>query len=147
MSTLEQSLDALLAREAIRDLPNRYCDCVWRDDSAGIAALFAQDASFTAISDKGETTITGRDNLASFFNGALDFKPRPYIHNHVIDHQGPHSASGRCYLDLRCASHDMGWIGAGYYEDNYVKTAAGWKFQSRRFYAVRMDEWPKNFER
>ena len=146
MSTLEQSLDALLARESIRDLPNRYCDCVWRNDSAGIANLFAQDGSFTAISNTGETTITGRDNLASFFNGALDFKPRPYIHNHVIEQQSAHGASGRCYLDLRCASQDMGWIGAGYYEDNYVKTAEGWKFQTRRFYAVRMDEWPKNFE-
>ena len=41
MTMLDQSLAGLLAREAIRDLPNRYCDCVWRGDAAGIAQLFA----------------------------------------------------------------------------------------------------------
>lgn len=147
MTMLDQSLAGLLAREAIRDLPNRYCDCVWRGDSAGIAALFANDARFTAISDKGEITIEGRAKLAEFFHGALDFQPRPYIHNHVLDRQDGQRASGRCYLDLRCATKAMGWIGAGYYEDEYVNTAEGWKFQARRFYAVRMDEWPENLER
>lgn len=147
MSRLEQNLAGLLAREAIRDLPNRYCDCVWREDSAGIAALFALDANFTAISAQGETTISGRSQLAAFFKDALGFQPRPYIHNHIIESQSESLASGRCYLDLRCASQDMGWIGAGYYEDNYVNTLDGWKFQSRRFYAVRMDQWPENLER
>ena len=147
MNELEQGLAGLLAREAIRDLPNRYCDCVWRGDAAGIAALFAADAHFTAVSDKGETTIHGSDELAAFFSGALGFQPRPYIHNHVIEHQSAARASGRCYLDLRCATQAMGWIGAGYYEDEYVATDAGWKFQSRRFCAVRMDEWPENLER
>lgn len=147
MTMLDQSLAGLLAREAIRDLPNRYCDCVWRGDAAGIALLFAVDAHFTAVSDKGEVTITGRDRLAEFFGGALDFKPRPYIHNHVLDSQDGRVARGRCYLDLRCATQDMGWIGAGYYEDDYVCTADGWKFQSRRFYALRMDAWPEALER
>ena len=46
---IEQQLAGLLAREAIRDLPLRYCDCVWRDDIDGIIDLFAGDGSFTAL--------------------------------------------------------------------------------------------------
>ena len=142
MGGLELSVQALLAREAIRDLPLRYCDCVWRDDSAGIAALFAANGQFIAHTAAGETRVSGRSELQAFFARALDIKPRPFIHNHVIERVADGFGYGRCYLDLRSARHDMNWIGAGYYDDEYVNTADGWKFQSRRFYALRMDELP-----
>jgi len=140
--TLDQQVRELLAREAIRELPNRYCDCVWRGDAAGIAELFARDGSFTAIVEQGARTIRGRAELAAFFAAALDMQPRPYIHNHVVELVAEGLATGRCYLDLRSARQQMSWIGAGYYEDEYIATTDGWKIQSRRFHAVRMDEWP-----
>ena len=40
----------------------------------------------------------------------------------------------------------MDWIGAGFYEDQYVNTPAGWKFQTRRFEALRMDAFPHALE-
>jgi len=36
-------LQALLDREAIRDLASRYADCVWRKDVEGAVNLFAAD--------------------------------------------------------------------------------------------------------
>ncbi|MGR8919862.1 MAG: nuclear transport factor 2 family protein [Gammaproteobacteria bacterium] len=143
---LENDVAALLAREAIRDLPVRYCDCVWRDDIDGLAGLFAENGSFTAVVEGREKTINGRAALREFFAGATDFMPRPYIHNHVVELLGDGFASGRCYLDLRSARNNMDWLGAGYYEDQYVATPEGWKFQSRRFVALRMDELPAGLD-
>ena len=139
---VEQQLAALLAREAIRDLPLRYCDCVWRDDIDGIVALFATDGSFTALYDGKETEIVGSDNLREFYISSAPLQPRPYIHNHVIEMHNDKTASGRCYLDLRSAKNDMEWLGAGFYNDEYIATADGWKFQSRRITILRMNDTP-----
>ena len=71
--------------------------------------------------------------------------PRPYIHNHVIELHDDESASGRCYLDLRSAKNNMGWIGAGYYNDEYILTVDGWKFQARLFNALHMEDLPASW--
>ena len=143
---MQQQLNELLSREAIRDLPVRYCDCVWRDDMEGLVDLFVENGKFTAVFDGKETVISGHAELLAFFKGAVDFMPRPYIHNHVVELIGEAFGTGRCYLDLRSARNNMDWLGAGYYEDEYVKTTAGWKFQSRRFIALRMEELPDGIE-
>jgi ketosteroid isomerase-like protein len=142
MASLEQCVEELLAREAIRDLPLRYCDCVWREDAAGLAALFTDNGSFTFVIRGTETAVRGRQAIAEFFAEALRMRPRPYIHNHVVELRADGFASGRCYLDLRSGNHDMAWLGAGWYADEYMRTLDGWKFQSRLFRAVRMDELP-----
>ncbi len=146
MTELEQGLAGLLAREAIRDLPIRYCDCVWRDDVDGLVALFTPEASFTAIIGGREATFSGRDALHAMFTGGLKIRPRPYIHNHVVELAGEGFATGRCYLDLRSARKDMAFLGAGYYDDEYMATPAGWRFHSRRFVALRMDDLPEGME-
>lgn len=140
---LEQQVADLLAREAIRDLPLRYCDCVWRDDIDGIVALFTTAGSFTVLIADTETKVEGHDALREFYAGAMDLMPRPYIHNHVVDLVADDIATGRCYLDLRSARNNMDWLGAGYYEDAYRATTDGWKFASRRFYVVHMTELPE----
>ena len=139
-------IDALLAREAIRDLPVRYCDCVWRDDMAGLTNLFHPDGSFIVIRDGRETTISGHEDLRKFFDQATDFMPRPFIHNHVVELNDADSATGRCYLDLRSAKNNMDWLGTGYYEDDYARTDSGWVFKSRRFHVIRMDELPPGLD-
>lgn len=142
MSDLEATLSGLLDREAIRDLPLRYCDCVWRHDVAGIVDLFAPDGAFIVAGADGEISARGRDALLEFYAKGLDLSPRPYIHNHVIEQRSAERATGRCYLDLRSAKNDMEWLGAGYYADEYVKLAGEWKFASRHFTALRMIEGP-----
>lgn len=142
MTTIEKQLAELVAREAIRELPQRYCDCVWRDDVEGLANLFTADASFITVIGDINMTVSGRENIRDMFAKALNIQPRPYIHNHVIELVADGFASGRAYLDLRSARNDMEFLGAGYYEDEYMATPEGWKFHTRKFTALRMDELP-----
>jgi len=139
MKTVEEKLTELGDREAIRDLPVRYCDCVWRGDVAGIVDLFTDDGSFTIKGHEREVTTKGREALLVMYNeGLRDLTPRPYIHNHVVELGYYGRARGRCYVELRNASRGMAWAGTGYYDDEYVKTGEQWKFSSRHFTAVHL---------
>ena len=82
----EQIATELADREAIRELPLKYCDCVWRGDVEGITNLFAENGTFTMPGRKGEHTWSGRaELLKSYKDGLAALTPRPYIHNHVVD--------------------------------------------------------------
>ena len=139
--SIEQTVAELADREAIRELPLKYCDCVWRGDIEGIANIFAENGTFTVIDQKNqERSNTGRANLLkSFKEGLAALSPRPYIHNHVIELKGNGRATGRCYLDLRTARDNFKWAGAGWYDDQYVKVGDEWKFQTRRFHHTHME--------
>ena len=88
-----------------------------------------------------------REDLLKFYSGGLDMQPRPYIHNHVIELVDAERATGRCYLDLRSLKNDMGWLGAGYYNDEYRKEGGVWKFAERSFVVVKMLEDPTGQDR
>jgi hypothetical protein len=140
MNTADELLSELLDREEIRELPLRYCDCVWRNDVAGLVDLFTEDGSFTVKTSNGETVNKGREALIkTYTQGLNDLQPRPYIHNHVVELGYHGQASGRCYLDLRSEKRNMEWIGAGHYDDEYVKVGDRWKFASRYFTAIQFD--------
>ncbi|MEX2479434.1 MAG: nuclear transport factor 2 family protein [Gammaproteobacteria bacterium] len=143
MGSIDKQLAELVAREAIRELPQRYCDCVWRNDIDGLVDLFTADGRFVAEMSGITMTVVGQDDIRAMFDQALGMQPRPYIHNHVIELAGDGFASGRCYLDLRSARRDFAFLGAGYYEDDYLATPAGWKFHSRRFFGLYMAELPE----
>jgi len=136
MKNVEQLVTELLDREAIRDLPARYCDFVWRGDIAGIVSLFTDDAAFITKGREREAVVRGHAGLTKMYESAFaDMDPRPYIHNHVVDLKSSKHATGICYVELRSAKRGMEWIGSGYYEDEYVKIGEKWKFASRRFVA------------
>jgi ketosteroid isomerase-like protein len=140
MKTTEQLVRELLDREAIRDLPKRYCHCVWTGDLDGIINLFAEDGCMIMQSSKGPQTTAGRDKLRKTFARVVDeLGPRPYIHNHVLQLKDGTHASGTCYVELRDSKNDMRWLGAGYYNDEYVKVGDEWKFKSRDVTLVRME--------
>jgi hypothetical protein len=140
MKTVEEIVTELADREEIRDLPVRYCDCVWRGDVAGIVDLFAADGSFIVKTPNGETVHKGREALLkTYTEGLRDLLPRPYIHNHVVELGYYGRATGRCYLDLRSEKYNMQWVGSGYYNDEYVKVGDHWKFASRYFTAMHFD--------
>ncbi len=137
MKSTDELVTELLDREAIRELPVRYCDCVWRNDLAGLVDLFAEDGVFTVKGRERSITQKGREALRRMYSEALgDLNPRPYIHNHVVDLAGSDRATGRCYVELRSLARNMEWIGSGYYEDEYVKVGGKWKFASRTFTRV-----------
>jgi hypothetical protein len=133
--SIEQLAGELADREGIRELPLKYCDCVWQNDMTGIVDLFARDGEFITKGFKREHRASGRDALLKLYNGLTqgELTPRPYIHNHVIDLAGSGRATGRCYVELRNFRKNMEWVGSGYYEDEYVKVGDDWKFKSRTF--------------
>jgi hypothetical protein len=139
MSKNKNQLEALFDREAIRDLPLRYCDYVWRNDIDGLVQMFAKDGEFIIAADGKETGAKGQAELREIYEQGLAIEPRPFIHNHVIELLSDKKARGRCYLDLRSAKHNMDIIGAGHYADTYVKVKGEWKFQRRHFTALRFD--------
>lgn len=141
--SVEQMVTELADRDAIRELPQRYCDCVWQGNVDGLVNLFAPNGSFTIIGRARENTTTGHAELKkSYAEGLATLTPRPYIHNHVIELKDANRATGRCYVELRDASHNLNWLGTGYYQDEYVKLGDQWKFQSRRFNQVHMEGRP-----
>lgn len=140
--TTDELVAEMLDREAIRDLPARYCDCVWRGDIDGLVQLFTADGAFVIKTLEGETRVQGRDALKEFYRAALRHHQRPLIHNLVVELKPKGRASGRVYLDLRSAKHNFELMGAGHYADEYRKLRGAWYFETRVFTAARIDEGP-----
>ena len=133
----EMSTDALVRRladlEAIRDLACRYAHCVWQKDVSGAVDLFTEDGE---MNTGDRPPIVGRAALLESYKGMLgEAAFQPFVHNHVIELNGD-AATGTCYLDLRAVNDGQSMIGAGYYEDVYVRVDGAWKFRSRKLNLV-----------
>ena len=141
----DRTLRDLADLEAIRDLARRYAHYVWQNDLEALADLFAEDGSM----DPGtRPPIVGRAALLAGFREMLTAGSTflPFIQQHVVDLDGD-AACGTCYIDLRAEVDGESMIGAGWYDDRYVRTSEGWRFQSRkitlRFFAPLRDGWAK----
>jgi hypothetical protein len=136
MKTTEELVGELVDREAIRDLSDRYCDCLYRHDLDGLVALFTQDASFVVRDAESEVVTRGRAKLKKMFAHLVsDANPRPLIHAQVVELRSGNSATGRCYVELRTNTVQVEEAGSGCFEDEYAKIGADWKFTSRRLFA------------
>jgi ketosteroid isomerase-like protein len=129
--------EALLARleaeSAIRHLVGCYCDAVNRRDADAAGLLFAQDCAIT-IADGPERV--GRDAQTEGMRqtfAAFDFL-RQQCDVGLIDVAGD---TARARLSVFEASHRAGEdtlsLIFGFYEDDYVRLAEGWRFQRRRY--------------
>ena len=145
--TTDELVAEMLDREALRDLPARYCDCVWRADIEALVQLFTEDGAFVIKTVEGETRVQGRAALSDFYRLGLRHQQRPLIHNVVVELKPKGRASGRCYVDLRSARHNMELMGVGHYADEYRKVRGKWLFETRCFNAVRVDEGPGSIAR
>jgi hypothetical protein len=129
MTDLDPRLQRLLDENDIRNLTSRYCLYIWTRDIR-VVDLYAPDGEF---GDSGQ----GHDALHRVYSRIFDRSPEalgmPYIHNHVIDFDAPDHARGHCALDLRSVTSEgkLG-ISALYYDDEYVRTAEGWRFRNRQ---------------
>jgi len=128
----ETLMQEVIDREAIRTLPVRYCHCVWQKDLDGYANLFTEDGSIST-NDPTLPRAQGRAALRSMIGGQLDTaKPRPFIHNHVVELLGPDRATGVCYVEVRLLRDGKKWGLTGWYNDEYAKVGDEWKFKSRQ---------------
>lgn len=144
MDDIAATVRRLADLEAIRDLARRYAHHVWQKQPLQAVALFARDG----VMDLGpDGRIEGSERLRAVYGEKVggDTLLQPYVHNHVITLEGD-TASGVCYLDLRCRRDGQSLIGAGFYEDRYVREDGEWKFAARRLnlcYLVPAGaEWP-----
>ncbi len=133
---LQSTVRRLADKDSIRDLASVYAHSVWQHDIDTAIDLFTDDGEF----DAGEFgCYRGRAELTEAYNRMLDGPlMHPYVHNHVIELDGDR-ATGWAYLDLYAAVDGTSMIGAGYYEDDYVRDDERWRFRKRklvmRFYA------------
>jgi hypothetical protein len=107
------------------------------DEGGMYADLFAADGAFVA----GEMKIEGRGNLKKF---AWQHRPGQgplYVRNfstNAIIEPSAGGAVGKAYaavMDLGEGGKPSALLGGGHYEDQYVKTADGWRIKRREFVA------------
>ena len=111
------------------------------DGGEMLASLFAPDGAFESATGG---RIGGHDQLVALGKGRDPMYPRRFIVNHVIE-PAPGGAIGHAYVvevDLPSEGEKLGGDlspTGGRYEDVYEKTAAGWRFKSRRFVPAKME--------
>jgi len=110
------------------------------DNGESYANLFAPGGVF------GRPRTEGHDNLKALANtqprGAKYV--RHFITNHVIE-PAPGGAIGKEYaviIDIGENGNPSGIALGGRYDDEYVKTAQGWKFKNRTFTPSRVEVQP-----
>jgi hypothetical protein len=131
---VDPEISAHLDRQAIVDLTIRYCWCLDEGKGAGLEDVFLPDATAhlgSATLLEGIDAIKGRvfDAL-----GQLD-DSQHLVANHQVTLAGD-TATSRCYFQaqhVRAAAE--GWpnyLVAGRYEDDLVRTPAGWRIRYRK---------------
>lgn len=142
MQDLEHAVRECLDREAIRQLPARYCHYVRTRDVDAILDLYAPDGVFEVPPNMADGGVrTGRAAIEATFRDNLErMDPWPFTHNHVVDFEGPDRARGFVYTEFRLGSEGMRAAFVGVYEDVYVRIDGAWKFQSRALSSVTIGE-------
>lgn len=138
----ESTVQELLDREAIRDLPVLYCAAVIRRDVEAVVDLFAPDGEFVVPEDvltvEDPSTATGpnrvckgHDALRAMYQEALTPpSPLPVAGNVLVELTGADRARGTCVAHIR-QPHNSALLTIASYDDEYVKTGSGWKFSRR----------------
>jgi hypothetical protein len=140
MTTLDRDrqIDELIDREAIRQLPARYCHFVRTRNIEAIIDLYAEDGVFDMPANMAEGGVrSGKAAIEETFRrGLVELDPWPFTHNHVIDLLDASRASGFVYVEFRLGTQNYRTTHIGVYEDAYVKEDGRWKFQSRKLTSV-----------
>jgi hypothetical protein len=123
---------ALADEAAIRRLGAAYADACSRLCPADVACLFAPNATMGMAGGK---VAPGNKILKNFeiVLGRQEFLLQT-LHSGLIELCGD-TARGRWWMSeiLRARGEDRYKVNHGFYEDTYVRTAAGWLIQSRLF--------------
>jgi SnoaL-like protein len=148
---LAARLERLEAQEAIRDLHAQYCFIQDRghashaeEDVQAFLALCHADIVWDNSPD-GSRAHRGHAAVAAYlrqlwvrFDNCMHF-----VHNLLITFDSDDRARGRSSFE---AVGDIGgeaFVAAGYYQDEYSRTDAGWQFRLHRevpFYFVKLKE-------
>ena len=123
------AIEALLARDGIRQLAERYALAVDGKDLDGIAALFVADV------DNGRFG-TGAEGVKAFYDQSLrNFHCSIHlVANHVIDFDDDDHAHGVVYcLSQHHVLEPEHWFDVALaYFDEYERVDGAWRFRRRR---------------
>ena len=136
MTTLEQRIQVLEDIEAIRKLKAMYCAaCDDNHNPDRLGPLFAEDATWEAtVMGKAE----GRDAIKAYLaavgtSGRIRNSAHHAI-NPIIDVEGDRATGDWRLIMLYTENTGDGQVRyqriIGWYHETYVRTGAGWKFQS-----------------
>lgn len=125
-------------REDISELLVRYATGIDRRDWALFRTVFTEDCEL----DYGEIgSWTGVDEVTEFMEKvhAMAGHTLHRLSNQAITVNGE-TAVARTYVDALIMADDnqSGVNGIGFYDDDIVRTANGWRIARRRFTAVRV---------
>ncbi len=134
MSSIEERLATLEAKDEIRELTARYCFAVAEGRAADIVAMFCEDGVFMMR----DRRFAGEAELRQMYGELADsVTPKPYIQNHVIEVDGD-TATGRCGVEIRMVRKGDAYTAAGHYFDTYRKVNGAWLFAERDFRTFHM---------
>lgn len=120
---------------AIRALIDRYSDAVFRRDAADWGDCWAEDARWTLMG----TEVAGRAAIVGLWSQAMaGFKFVAFFAQPGVIAVIGDSATGRVWTHEVLEAAD-GTVSRpiGRYDDDYVRTAGGWRFAARRYEMLR----------
>lgn len=127
--TLEERIGRLEDIEQIRSLRNKFHYFV----NEGLSHRFGEVYTDDAIVYFDE--FMKQEGLANIIEAATKLNQqvfvKQFLHNHEIEIDGDHGR-GFCYLDARYANDGESLIVAARYDDEYERTAAGWRISQVR---------------
>jgi hypothetical protein len=123
------AIQKLLDIQEITALKSKYCRCVDTKDWAGYGSLLVDDYYFEAEGRVDQ----GRDNVVAFVSNALkDTVSIHHVHNPEISVNGDTASGVWAMIDYVVFSMDgakFSLMGYGWYHEDYVRTAAGWRLK------------------
>ncbi len=130
MTSLEERIQVLEDKDAIRELTAKYCYAVVRQDSQALLNMFTEDGEFHMPP---QFNFRGREQLAQLYQDKIEeVGPKPFIQNHVIQIDGD-TATGNCAVEIRLVDEGKAFTACGHYDDVYRRINGEWKFARRDF--------------
>jgi hypothetical protein len=128
VSARDRALDALLARDDIRELPLRYAAALNRGDVEAMVELFAPGARFGRYGEGHEALrALTRDSVEGAHVIVV------LVANHLIDLVSPDEATGEVWAQAISHTEADGYVEQVVkYEDRYVRLDGAWRFARRR---------------
>lgn len=136
LGAIEDRLQRLEDREAIRALRHEYSYAIDAQDWDRFLSLFTDDARIEFPQDSVDhAPVQGKDELEAFCSGLEQRRFTAHMmHNAVLEVEG-NEASGTWYFEVPEVVEDGSavWV-QGRYEEEYERVDGAWKFSRIQFY-------------